>query len=478
MSVEERHVSDDEAIYRCTDCETDYMSREQAEKCCSRAEEIPLEVTEPHVPQDLRDLEVDPWILWNFQEKRPIAPWDTGNLYFASWGQDYEYRLETDWETARDYAAKSDEDLYHLLGKTLVDDPKHYDEFGEVPRKPPTADDVHIHPTIVLPHPEESNPNPPHPPTPRITFVDLDDVVVKRDGKFMITREAWQIVQRLGGYAELSSSATGVHIWIRGRFPDWYNNKTVPAWDLEERGKIEVYTQSRMTGCTWWHIDGTPRDEVPLAETALDEVLREYAPENVRERARKGETESSNDEDHHPSGSVENEVSDWEAYMNAITAKEFARSDSTFRRYSTGGERSIAGEDGPHPIHGATKGNDRDSTNFGIESRGKRWNCWPHNSSGMGLHLVAIQEGIIECEEASRLTEMHERYAAACIAVRERVPELAEKEPPMRAVLGVAKVLNWGPEELSDFRDDQVELAQEIIRHRASLREFRDRAGV
>ncbi|AGB33689.1 hypothetical protein C488_21297 [Natrinema pellirubrum DSM 15624] len=42
-----------------------------------------------------------------------------------------------------------------------------------------------------------------------LMLVDLDDVIdVRDDGTGMMTREAWDIIQSLGGYAEVSPSMT------------------------------------------------------------------------------------------------------------------------------------------------------------------------------------------------------------------------------------------------------------------------------
>jgi putative DNA primase/helicase len=67
--------------------------------------------------------------------------------------------------------------------------------------------------------------------------VDLDDCRDPETGE--IEEWAAEIVQELGGYAEVSPSGTGVHIIVRGKAPN------------KKRGKIEAYSSERyftMTG--------------------------------------------------------------------------------------------------------------------------------------------------------------------------------------------------------------------------------------
>jgi hypothetical protein len=471
MSVEERQISDNEAIYRCTNCETDYMTREQADACCG----TPIvEPTGPNIPQDLMELEPESWVLWKYSVKLPIAPWRRKDLKFARWGsdsfEDADERPETTLEEASRYCTEfSETELAGMFGRTPLERRDPDTGYEEVTMVSPEHEAVSLRPTLILPHPEEyPGPDPLDPP---IIFIDFDDVRDPETGE--VTREAWELVQRLDCFTEISSSGTGLHCLVRAKWPDFWPKQRA-ILDLEEQGHVELYYRSRVTGMTWQHAEGTPSDRVPVAQGAVENILKEYASENDKDRSRKQKRR----QDHNPDGEVQDKESDWEDWHTAITAREFARSDPTFRSYS---QDRNGGIEGPHPVHGATtRGkDDKDSTNFWVAPDNERWLCWAHEEvSGTGLALVAVDEGIIECKDADSLTEMHEEYAAACIAVRERVSGLEEKDPPMRAVLGVAKALDWGPEELADLRDDHVEMAREIIQHRASLREFRERAGV
>ena len=87
--------------------------------------------------------------------------------------------------------------------------------------------------------------------------------------------EAANIVEMLGGYAELSASGTGVHVYVRGRLPKGVGAFMAP---LADRGTIEIYDHSRFTGETWRHITGTPTDTVPAAQNVITDLVAQYDP--------------------------------------------------------------------------------------------------------------------------------------------------------------------------------------------------------
>lgn len=52
---------------------------------------------------------------------------------------------------------------------------------------------------------------------------------------------------------------------------------------------------------------------------------------------------------------------------------------------------------GYHPIHGSEGGN-----NFHVDTVKQVWYCFRHNVGGNTIHLIAIMEGIIDCEDAGK----------------------------------------------------------------------------
>lgn len=118
-------------------------------------------------------------------------------------------------------------------------------------------------PAVLLPH---------DPPTPPVSFIDLDDV---RDPETSaVPKEAATIVGMLGGYAELSASGTGVHVYVRGA-PNGVGTFMAP---LADRGTIEIYGHSRFTGGTWRHIQDTPANTVPDAQDVITDLVAQYDP--------------------------------------------------------------------------------------------------------------------------------------------------------------------------------------------------------
>jgi primase-polymerase (primpol)-like protein len=88
------------------------------------------------------------------------------------------------------------------------------------------------------------------------------------------------VVARLGGYAELSPSSTGVHVLLRGDLPVGKGRK---------RGKVEMYGEGRFFTVTGWRLDDvtpdengyTPAPPEPASPTPeeLEAFRREYFPD-------------------------------------------------------------------------------------------------------------------------------------------------------------------------------------------------------
>jgi hypothetical protein len=167
------------------------------------------------------------WVVWDGRSKVALAPWQEGTMYPCEW------------------AASKDVDPRRSFGKAQM--------VAELPMDTihdswpfPDGDDLpeRMRPAVLLPH---------DPPTPPVTFVDLDDVRDPETGA--VPSEAASIVEALGGYAELSASGTGVHVYVRGRLPEGLGAFMAP---LANRGTIESYDHSRFTGGSWQHIQDTP----------------------------------------------------------------------------------------------------------------------------------------------------------------------------------------------------------------------------
>jgi hypothetical protein len=319
---------------------------------------------------------------------------------------------------------------------------------------PPDTEPVSAEPTILLPPAETGN---------DLLFADLDDVIV--DGE--ITAEAWEIIERLGGYAEVSRSFThseatesGAHVWVRGQLPDGYGKVIA---ELNDRGQLELYDRGRMTGCTWQHITGTPPDTIPDAQDEIDGLVEEYARE-------------------HPTpatdGSGATATPSQSPTRTGFTAKENAyfRLDITdvadtgkFSRYRTDpGNPAYDDWQGPHPSHGGTKTPDRKSTNFHVDPSGNCWHCFAHGSGGGALALIAVLENYTTCRTAqSAYTDRH-TLLRTCLTARDAYArELDGETPPYDALIAVAELMDLS------FADPDAEILGDIS-HNVAERVYAD----
>jgi len=215
------------------------------------------------------------WVLWDFEVKQPRAPWKTGHCYTAEWRQDGDINPRTHFEQAR---AAAD------LGPVSLHD--HY----PFPDDPPER----IGPTLLLPHEGEDTPGP-GVADPPFLFIDYDNVLDKTDGT--VPTEVWDIAKSIGGplfvsrsYFDPEKDVAGSHQLARGTLPG--SATTVDA-ELEDRGHIEIYYRSRMTGFTWEHVRGTPTDTLPNATEAVADVVDRYGSPATKRRASVDATDST-----------------------------------------------------------------------------------------------------------------------------------------------------------------------------------------
>lgn len=105
-------------------------------------------------------------------------------------------------------------------------------------------------------------------------FLDWDDVRDPETGAIHPT--VIEFIEKAGSYAQVSTSGTGVHIFLIGQLPDGY--QTIQA-DLEPTDdfpnpELEAYDHDRLVAMTGDHIEGTPETverNDDLIETLCDE---------------------------------------------------------------------------------------------------------------------------------------------------------------------------------------------------------------
>lgn len=386
--------------------------------------------TATHIPDALKQFDI--WVCWNGHIKEPLAPWATGHLFPTKWGDGVvvdpdsglDERPETDYGLAKrvcDLPAAELEHLYSRTPRERTRDPDERD--GSTLVRPDT-----LRPTIILPH---------EPPNPPIMLVDLDDVRDPATGE--ITPEARDILERLDAYAEVSSSGSGLHAFVRASLPEGVGRVIAP---LERRGHLELYDHGRMVGATWRHVDWTPT-AVPERQPEIEALVDAYTddepakPSRVGDGGRPTDSElSTGSASVRTGGSGAGDTRSPYYGLDVTTVADrglFGR----HRRNAPGGEWQ-----GPHPTHGAQSGRawDDQSSNFSVSPTDNAWYCFLHDVGGGPLELIAVLEGLVDCRHADQLSASPRMLARACLLARdEYATGLDDADPPYRALIGVAR---------------------------------------
>lgn len=191
-------------------------------------------------------------------------------------------------------------------------------------------------------------------------------------------------------YMERSASGTGVHVIVEGYdLPDWWQDSHFSA---EEHEGVEAYEEKffaftgnalETSADTVGRVDPTPwlfdaykavRGEAPRVDT--DDTQRRNGSDDVDVGVYDVLSQSS-----HPAG------------------------------------QRVA-----HPVHGSGTG-----TNFHVDEDGETWRCWRHSVTGNALHLVGMEEGLIDCGDWDGRDLGAETWADIFDAARERGLDVGEK---------------------------------------------------
>lgn len=347
------------------------------------------------------------WVLWTVADgkKLPFAPWERGDLYPVKWGADAAVRPETDWETAFRYW-------------------QHRESYA--------APDS-VTPEQVLPGPLLLH----DPLDPPLMLVDFDDVRDPESGA--VSDEAVDIVNRLGGFCEISQSGTGLHVLVRAELPGGLG-KFIES--LNDIGDIEMYDHGRIIGTTWRHVEGTPSDAIPECQDVVDELIKEYESQETRKRRVQTQPNSNfSGGGASPSGGHDNDSSGDRSPYFDIDIRNVADT-GVFKQHRDGW-------DGPHPEHGPQHSELADCTNFGIEPHSDHWFCFAHNSGGRAIELAAVMcDAVdIDCDAVPRnagsegwLRENPEALLKTCLYLREEGVVDDDAAAPYDALVAVAEL--------------------------------------
>lgn len=377
------------------------------------------------VPEPLKQYEF--WVVWAPDlGKTARAPWQEGHMYAAEWAADGPHDPRTSYDRAASVASLLVEQI-HATWPFPPDGPL-----------PST-----VKPAVLLPVASDH---------PGLLFIDLDDVRDPDTGA--ITPEAWTIVERLGGYCEVSHSGTGLHVWVRAYLPEGFG-KFIES--LDGVGQLELYDHGRMTAGTWRHVAGTPRDAVPEAQGVVDSLVAEYETETCDGCGTRTRAAALPDDDPEcPAcgapmwrdtgggqgarhGTRDTTTNADAASVGPVPGEENAYYDLDLHAVADTGPFSHYGDrqQGPHPAHGGTSHPDRESTNFRID--GDVWTCYAHDTGGEALALLAILEDVVACRNVARVYTDRETLLRACLAARARVSALNGEVPPYEALVAVAE---------------------------------------
>lgn len=419
-----------------------------------------LEVNDDHVVLDLPDSihdcdrvipddaitfgdEAGAWFAWDLEEKQPRAPAhpEKGYAGKVKWGRD----SVSCWDrTGRTFAEVLEAlngrvDGYCSDGWRWTKD----HETGEVesPRQ--------LYPMLIVPHKDFS-------PDPGLILLDFDDVVnVRDDGTGVMTREAWEIVQSLDAYTEVSSSMTGVHALVRGRIPEIVDGKQIVE-DLDQGGHIEIRGypgNGRAIGTTWAHIDGTPGHDVPVAQDEIEALAEDLVDDEGKLDAEEQAQRAFN------------ERTGTDEVLGGSSGPKSKYYDLNVERVANTGPFAVHGWNGrgPHPEHGGTSTPDSESTNF-VVSQADGWKCWAHGDGGGALQLIAVLEGIRDCGDAADVMSDPVDALRTCLAARDEYSggRLDGESPPTAALKGVLEVQDVSYSDDGMLERSKYELARSL----------------
>jgi hypothetical protein len=355
------------------------------------------------------------WFAWDMEEKVPRAPHkNNGWAGKSKWGSE-------NISMEKRYGSRFEDVLDALDG--CADG--YQDDTWFWPDKEEPHD---LYPMAIKTHADCQDEDAP------LMLVDLDDVIEPQgDGTGLMTREAWDIITDLDAYAEVSNSMKGVHVFVKAALPGFVPGKKVMQ-DLESGGHVELYgypADGRIIGTTWMHIEGTPRHAIPDRQDVIDEVAEELLDDEdqLSDEEQAEEVLKNSDVNVSP-GSDSNRSQYYDIDTVGLV---------TGTKYTVHG--GSPGSGGPHPIHGGTSTPDEDSTNF-VAFRNGVWYCHAHETSGGPLHLIALLERIVDCENVGDMTDDPVTCLRTCLAARDKYTngELDDENPPTTALKGALEI--------------------------------------
>ena len=239
---------------------------------------------------------------------------------------------------------------------------------------------------------------------------------------------------------QVSGSGEGEHYFLQVPGVD-EDLKLYHPEDDEHLGEIKGAAQSYVVGPGSIHPSGNRYGPLQGEEIATveEETLRDLLDPFLRESRRSQDGELPHEADHDgTSGVTATDDVDLSAY-DVLTRGRYP-----------------AGERREHPFHGSETG-----ANFMVDDRGETFRCWRHDCTGNALHLVGIQQGIIDCGEWLPSGLDSDTWSDIFAAAREAGYDLPEFEPSESAT--TARVVECAPP-ADDLEAVDIEVVREQIR--------------
>lgn len=237
--------------------------------------------------------------------------------------------------------------------------------------------------------------------------LDFDDCRDPETGE--IDEWVMEIVERADSFAQISTSGTGIHVFLKGSIPSVVKN---------EPAGIEMYDRDRYFAMTGDHLEGTPL-EIQENQALLDELHAEYKTGDGGSQRR---------------SIIEDPDRATREYEPEVTFEELDITDV----YDV-----PVGERCPHPVHGSSS----TGANFIVEPDGGRGTCWrcdfgKGDGCGVNAQILLAMEATHndDCGEMRRLWQDQDMYVliAWLYAKKHLDVDLGTDPPPFRAIRYVA----------------------------------------
>lgn len=258
--------------------------------------------------------------------------------------------------------------------------------------------------------------------------IDFDDVCDPETGD----PEEWVIdaLRECDSYAEVSPSATGLHIWLKGvREPDWWVDTDC----------IEVYDSGQYITVTGDHLSVTPTTCNTPSEFGA--WLQSHAEVDV----------SGGSNEQTPSGRHQDDV-DLDVY-DVLSHSSHPEDERV-----------------SHPYHDSGTG-----ANFKVFEGGETFHCYRHDATGNALHLIGMEKGVISCGDWKNRDLTDQEWAEIFEAGREAGYDLPDHPDERQQTATQTNIVEAIIESPSDWiwPDEKSIIARPV--GDADAREVRDR---